>query len=188
MLIRQGHPGPAVPPYQSYDHKRSDARAHEVDDGIPWTVLVDHLDGRVHRDYGLLADPTFLIDRDGRVAFYNVITHAPTLHTAIDQLMELGGLGVAGEGADRRVHAMPIIAAGWPAIRRGLPQSAIDLELAMPGGALLPFLGYQARRLLAPVALRATPLSLPAQWSVSVAASVALIGLVWAVKRRVLSA
>jgi hypothetical protein len=170
ILIRQGHPGPGVPPYRSYVQKLGDARAHRSEDAIEWTVLVDDVDGRVHQGYGSLADPTFLLDRDGRVAFYNAITHAPTLHTAVVALLDQGGLGVAGAGYDRRVHALPIIAGGWPAICRGLSQSAIELELAMPGSAVLPFLGYQVRGLLAPIAQRATPLPRSARYGLGAAA------------------
>jgi hypothetical protein len=184
IVIRQGHPGPRVPAYTSYEQKAADARAHRDDDQVPWTVLVDELDGRVHRAYGMLADPTFLIDRDGRVAFYNVITHAPTLHLAITELCELGGLGVAGQGYDRRVHALPIIAGGWPAIARGLPQSAIDLELALPGGAALPFLGYQLRGVLAPVAQRGTPLPWAASFAWGMAAGLVGSLMVMAVAQR----
>jgi hypothetical protein len=156
--VRQGHPGPRTPAYRTYSHKHRDALAHQAEDDIPWTVLVDELDGRVHRAYGLLADPTFLLDRDGRVAFYNAITHAPTLHVAIARLLESGGLGVAGKGYDRRVHPLPIVTGGWPAIRRGLPQSAIELELALPGGALLPFVGFQLRGMLGWLTERSAPL------------------------------
>jgi hypothetical protein len=83
----------------------------------------------------------------------------------------VGGLGVAGEGYDRRVHALPIISNGWPAIKRGLPQSAIELELAMPGGATLPFIGYQLRSLLAPVTQRGVPLPASARAGLGVAAA-----------------
>jgi hypothetical protein len=64
---------------------------------------------------------------------------------------------------------MPIIAGGWPAIQRGLPQSAIELELAMPGSALAPFLGFQMRGALAPIAQRATPLPAAAQFGLGAA-------------------
>lgn len=109
------------------------------------------------------------------MAFYNAITHAPTLHNAIVDLIELGGLGVAASGYDRRVHALPIITGGWSAIRRGLPQSAIELELAMPGSAALPFMGYQIRGLLAPVTQRGTPLPAAARAGLGLAA-VAIAG------------
>ncbi len=132
--------------------------------------MSDDLEGSVHRRYGMLADPTYLIDADGRVSFYNAMTHAPTLHRAIAQLLRLGGVGVAASGYDRRPHILPVLAAGWPALRRGLPQSAVDLETAMPTTSVLPYLGYQMRELLAPVALRGAPLPAAARIALGVGA------------------
>ena len=68
MLVRQAHPGPRVPPYRSLEQKLQDAHSYQRDEGIPWPVLVDDLAGTVHQVYGRLADPTYLIDADGRVA------------------------------------------------------------------------------------------------------------------------
>jgi hypothetical protein len=65
----------------------------EADGAIPWTVLVDDLYGTVHRDYGMLADPTYLVGTDGRVSFYNYWTHVPTLYRAIQSLLATGGRG-----------------------------------------------------------------------------------------------
>ena len=158
VLVRQGHPGPRSERYRTYPHKAADAAAHQREDGVPWTVLVDDVDGRVHRTYGMLADPTYLIDDDGRVAFYNAVTHAPTLHRAIDALMSRGGRGVVLGGFDRRPHVLAALAGGWPALRRGLPRSVIDLETSLPGSGVLPFVGYQLRGLLRPIALRGQPL------------------------------
>ena len=136
----------------------NDGRRYKEDDGVPYTVLVDDLVGTVHQVYGGLADPTYLIDADGRVSFYNMWTHAPTLHEAIEELFAQGGRGVVKGGTDRIPHLLATIADGWHGLRRGFPQSAVELELASPGMASGPFLGYQIRSLLAPIALRATPL------------------------------
>lgn len=169
ILVRQGHPGPEVRAYRSSAEKRLDAEAHQFEDDIPWPVLTDDVDGYVHRNYGGLADPTFVIDRDGRIAFYQAITHAPTLHRALVRLFANGGRGVIGRGYDRVPHLLPVIAGGWPAIARGLPQSAIDLETAVPGTALFPWLGSRVRPLLAPIALRGTPLPLGARLGLAAA-------------------
>ncbi|MFO1533578.1 MAG: hypothetical protein ABR562_07810, partial [Thermoplasmatota archaeon] len=45
-----------------------------------------------------------------------------------------------------------------PALRRGLPQSYLDLELASPGAGALTWAGYQLRPLLGPLTQRAKPL------------------------------
>ena len=155
VLIRQEHPGPEAPPYASLAQKLGDAQRHKHEDHVPWTVLADEVDGRVHRRYGQLTDPSYLIGTDGVVAFYNYWTHAPTLHRAITRLLAQGGRGVVGE--HRWPHLLAAIADGWRGLRRGWPQSVIDIETALPGTALVPWLGYQLKPLLAPAALRATP-------------------------------
>ncbi len=135
-----------------------DGERYKREDGIPHPVLVDDLRGTTHRVYGGLADPTYLIDRDGRVAFYNMWTHAPTLHAAIEELMNQDGRGIVKGGTERAPHLLASMTDGWRGLRRGLPQSFIDLELSMPGAASGPWLGFQLRPLLAPLALRGKPL------------------------------
>jgi len=155
IVTRQEHPGPGVPPHTTFAQKRRDAERHKHENAVAHTVLVDDVDGTVHRRYGGLADPAYLIGSDGRVAFYNYWTHVPTLHRALTRLEAMGGRGVVGE--HRVPHLLAAIVGGWPGLERGLPQSVIDLETALPGTALGPWLGYQLRGVLAPVALRATP-------------------------------
>ncbi len=157
VLIRQAHPGPGAPPYQSFDRKREDAETYQAE-YAPYPVVVDDLEGTVHQVYGGLADPTYLIDADGRVAYYSTWTHAPTLHQALELLLGQGGRGVVAGGIDRTPHLLSSMAAGWKGLRRGLPQSFIELELAAPGMASSTWLGYQLRPVLAPIALRARPL------------------------------
>ena len=183
VLVRQGHPGRGVRPYRSFEQKLRDARKHKHEDRIPWTVLADDVWGTVHRQYGMLASPAYLIGTDGRVAFYNAITHAPTLHRAIGDLLRQRGRGIAGRGIDRRPHVLPIVAGGWPGLRRGAPQSAVELELAMPSGAMLTWAGYQAQPILRPVALRGTPL--PRAARVALGAALAAGGAaVWRASRQ----
>jgi hypothetical protein len=71
LLIRQAHPGEERAPYRSYEEKLESAREYKHEEGIPWSVLVDDLSGKAHRTYSReMTDPVFLIDSDGRVAFY----------------------------------------------------------------------------------------------------------------------
>lgn len=158
VIIRQGHPGPAHPPYRDWQKKQSDAEAYKRDERIPWRVLIDDLEGTVHRRYGMLADPTYVIDTEGRVAFYNMVTHAPTLHHALTRLMGQGGSGVVLDGVDKTPHVLAMLTDGWRGIRRGLAQSFWDLERAAPGSAIGPWVGYQLKPVLAPFTLRGRPL------------------------------
>jgi hypothetical protein len=174
IIIRQGHPGPENPAYSRLEEKFEDARAYVREDGITWPVLVDDLEGTVHRRFGMLADPAYLIDRDGRVAFYNLWTHVPTLDTAITALVDRGGRGVVLRGAYRVPRPGATLTDGWRGLERGLPQSVTDLETAAPGMASAPWLGHQLRPLLAPITLRAEPLPRAARLGI-VAAGVAVL-------------
>lgn len=156
VLIRQAHPGPSVRPYRDFAQKQRDARTYQME--VPYSVLIDDLAGTTHQVYGGLADPTYLIDADGRVAFYNMWTHAPTLHTMLKKLFQQGGRGVIESGYDRTPHILASLTDGWKGLRRGLPQSFIELELASPGVASGTWVGYQMRSVLAPLTLRAKPL------------------------------
>jgi len=158
VVIRQAHPGADVPAYHSFEQKMRDAESYRREDGIGWSVLVDDLEGTTHQVYGGLADPTYLIDADGRVAFYNMWTHAPTLHEALEELQQQGWRGEVKGGVHQTPHLLPSMTDGWKGLRRGWPQSFIELETSMPGMASGPWLGYQLRPLLAPLTLRSKPL------------------------------
>jgi hypothetical protein len=158
VVVRQAHPGPGAPVYHTFEEKLADARRYIEEEKIPWPVLVDELDGHVHRTYGGLADPTYLIDRDGRVAFYNMWTYAPVLNEAIEALLSQGGTGAALGGINRIPYMLPAVTDGWRGLKRGLPQSYVDMELASPGSATLVGAGHLLKPLLAPLTLRDEPL------------------------------
>jgi hypothetical protein len=165
VLVRQAHPGPGARHYVTFEEKMADAQRFQQEDDLPWPLLVDDLQGTVHQVYGGLADPTYLIDADGRAAFYNMWTYAPALHEAIQNLLGQGGRGVVGDGWDRRPRMGPPLPDGWRGLRRGWPQSFTDLTTAFPGSASMIWLGHQLRPLLAPLTLRARPLPAAAQFA-----------------------
>jgi len=184
VLVRQAHPGPCVLPYRRFEEKVRDGRVFQAE-GISYPVLVDDLEGTVHQVYGGLADPTYLIDAEGRVAYYCLWTHAPWLQRAIEALLRQRGLGVVCGGLDRTPHALAALTDGWKGLRRGLWQSFTDLETAAPGSASSLWLGYQLRPLLAPLTLRAEPLPAPVRTGLALGAAALLVwGARWALARR----
>lgn len=183
VLIRQAHPGPGVPPYRTLADKAADAIRRLVGEAIPWPVLVDDLAGAVHQVYGGLADPTYLIDADGRVSFYNMWTHAPTLHAALESLSAQGDRGIVREGIDHAAHLGPPLTDGWRGLRRGVWQSVVDLETATPAPSFAIWAGSRLRPLLAPITLRGEPMPAPPPGAVR-AGLVALAVLGFALGRR----
>lgn len=175
-MIRQAHPGPGARPYRTFEQKMYDGERFKNEDDIQYPVVVDDLKGSTHQVYGGNADPTYLIDADGRVAFYNMFTHAPTLDRAITALIEQGGQGVVNGGIDRTPHMLASMTNGWRGLRRGFPQSWIEMDLAMPGSGTSIWMAHQLRPLLAPIALRGKPLPVSAKIALAVGAG-ALIAL-----------
>ncbi len=181
-MVRQAHPGERREAYQSYQQKVADAREFQHLEEIAWPVLVDDLAATVHRLYGGMSDPVYLIDRNGRVAFYGMWIDGSRLKQAIDELLAQGGQGapVAG-GMDRRVHLAPAIVEGWRTMSRGGGRAVWEFALAFPPVAVLVALGYVARPLLRPLVLRTTPLPLVTQLMLlgALAGSVAFVVQRW---------
>ena len=133
VMVRQAHPGPAEPAYATFEEKREDAETYQREEGISWPVLVDDLEGTVHQVYSGLADPSYLIDADGRVAYYNMWTYSPVLHQAIEALLSQNGRGVVlGEGIDQTPHLLPSMTDGWKGLRRDHSTSAAAATTAPP--------------------------------------------------------
>ncbi len=99
VLVRQAHPGPFEPAYASDEQKMADAERYQRSEQIPWPVVVDDVEGTVHRAYGGLANPSYLIGTDGRVSFYAPVTGAPRLHRALEELVNAGGRGWSREAS-----------------------------------------------------------------------------------------
>lgn len=158
VFLRQAHPGELRGAYRTYEEKLEGAREYEREEELPWTLLVDDLAGTVHRVYsGEMADPVFLIDSAGRVSFYGMWTHAPTLQKAIEELLASGGYGVSG-GIDQMPHLFASFVDGWRGPRRGGWRAVLEYDLGGMGAGTLSFLGNKAKPVLGPLALRATPL------------------------------
>ena len=180
VFLREAHPGGERPAYRSDAAKLTAARDYRRDEAIPWPVLVDDLAGTTHQAYGGMADPVYLIDADGRVAFYGMWTHAPSLKGAIDDLLARGGRGVPPAGGlDRTPHIVASFVDGWRGLSRGGWRGVLDFELAVPGSGTLTFLGNLARPLLAPLVLRTTPLPVAARCALGGGAAAVALGVWW---------
>ena len=112
-----------------------------------------------------MTDPVFLIDSDGRVAFYLMWAHAPTLKKAIDELLKQGGRGVVNGGIDKMLHLFVSFVNGYHGLRRGGRRAVREYNTGAFGAGALTFLGSKAKAVLAPLALRAEPLPKAARFA-----------------------
>jgi hypothetical protein len=69
IYTREAHPGENVLHHENFERKLASATLLAEETGIGRDILVDDLDGTVHRAYGLMPNMTWVIGRGGRVAY-----------------------------------------------------------------------------------------------------------------------
>lgn len=184
LYVREAHPGEKLSAHKSYEQKRAQADQFRQATGTRWPILVDEIDGQVHKQYGLLPNSVFVIDADGRVSFVGEISHAPTLRQALDHLFQQNMRGVVPEGEDKTPHMLGPTAYGWEAIERGGEVSKRDVSRRMPPLAANLWAGDKMSSTLDPIASRSRTLPPEAKTALAVSAA-ALVGLLgWALVRR----
>lgn len=77
LYTRESHPAENYRAHTSFEQKLSYARDLQRMEDIRFPIVVDHLDGRIHRAYGLWPNALFVIHKDGRLIFRsNMANHA----------------------------------------------------------------------------------------------------------------
>lgn len=155
VYVREAHPGEKLGRHQTSDDKRAAAEQFATEEKVGMPIIVDELNGKIHRKYGSLPNPTYIIDKSGRVAFRSLWTRASVLEDALDELLKRqeerdSDHAIVRGGEDT---SMPIAYALFHAHRaldRGGDKAIEDFrrELGMPGR-----LAHTASRVAQPIAL-----------------------------------
>ena len=87
MYVREAHPGDRYPHHTSFEQKLSHARDFAAACKVKRPILVDSLDGDLHRRYGGLPNTSFVIGRDGRIIYRADWTDPRTIRIAAEQLV-----------------------------------------------------------------------------------------------------
>ncbi len=155
VYVREAHPGEEIPAHEEMDDKVRAAEILREEEGIEMPILVDELRGTIHRRYGKLPNPTYLIDKAGRVAFRCLWTQPGVVEDALQELLERQrerGVehAVVKGGEDRSMPMSYAVIHSYRALERGGDQSLADFRRSMglPGRAVLA-----ASRVVRPVAM-----------------------------------
>jgi len=87
IYTREAHPGENVPHHDSFEGKLACAALLREETGIGRDILVDDLDGTVHRAYGLMPNMTWVIDRGGRDVYKANWTGAANVEAFLDRFL-----------------------------------------------------------------------------------------------------
>ena len=88
VYVREAHPGEELPPHRKMSDKVRAGELLRDDEDLEMPILVDDLGGKVHRKYSGQPNPSFLIDKSGRVAYRQLATDPADLRDAIEELLE----------------------------------------------------------------------------------------------------
>lgn len=88
VYVREAHPGEKLGRHESFDDKKEAAEWFRAEERMKIPILVDDLNGKIHRRYGSLPNPTYIIDKSGRVAFRALWTRPNVIEDALDELLE----------------------------------------------------------------------------------------------------
>lgn len=91
IYTREAHPGETVPHHDSFERKLASAALLAEETGIGRDILVDDLAGTVHRAYGLMPNMTWVIGRDGRVAYKGNWTSAANVEAFLARFLAARG-------------------------------------------------------------------------------------------------
>ncbi len=155
VYVREAHPGERIPGHRSIEDKTRAAELFRSQEGVEVAILVDDLRGTAHRRYGRLPNPTFLIDKSGRISFRQAATRPGALADAIEELVERQedrGVdhAIVQGGEDLSVPSVGAFVHSYRALERGGQRSLDNFreEFGTTGRATLT-----ASRLMEPVAL-----------------------------------
>jgi peroxiredoxin len=96
LYTRESHPAENYAAHSSLEQKLAYARDLQRLEKIEFPVIVDHLDGRIHRAYGVWPNALFVIHKDGRLMFRSNMANHGELRQYLEDV--LAGEKAAGEG------------------------------------------------------------------------------------------
>ena len=86
VYTQEAHPGDAWPHHSSFEEKLAAARTFVEQSDMQRQMLVDSLDGEVHRAYGALPNMSWIVNRAGKIVYKADWTDARIVRNALEQM------------------------------------------------------------------------------------------------------
>jgi hypothetical protein len=141
VYVREPHPGEHYGPHRSFAQKLQYARDCASQDDVRTRLVVDDLDGTMHRAYGMLPNMVYVLDREGRVVYKAMWTDHAELGAVLANLawadeQQAQGIRVKPSYVERLAF-VPATYEGDLRERvfsRAGPQASRDFEAMYPSG------------------------------------------------------
>lgn len=86
VYTREAHPGEKIPHHSNMAQKLEHARLLQTRWSVRRTILVDALDGPIHRAYGTLPNMTYIVSPTGRIVYRADWTDAHSIEWVLEYL------------------------------------------------------------------------------------------------------
>ena len=96
IYVREPHPGENYGPHKDFAQKLEFARQCRDQDGIENPLLVDDLEGTVHRLYGVLPNMVYIVSKEGRIVYKAMWTDHDEIRVVLDNLVMADELRAEG--------------------------------------------------------------------------------------------
>ncbi len=140
VYVREAHPGERLGPHRSMKDKIRAAETFRDEDEVDIPIIVDDTDGGIHKKYGKLPNPTYIIDKSGRVAFRSLWTRPGSVEDALEELLRVQEdrgteHAVVNGGEDTTMPSTYAMLHSHRALERGGSKAIQDFrsELGLPG-------------------------------------------------------
>lgn len=87
LYTRESHPAENYPSHGSWEQKAAHARDLQRLENVQVPIIVDSLDGKIHRSYGLWPNALFVIHKDGRLIFRSNMVNHRELREFLEELI-----------------------------------------------------------------------------------------------------
>ena len=87
LYTRESHPAENFAAHGSFEQKVAYARDLQRFEDVRFPMVVDHLDGRIHRAYGVWPNALFVIHKDGRLIYRSNMANDRELRQFLEDLL-----------------------------------------------------------------------------------------------------
>jgi alkyl hydroperoxide reductase subunit AhpC len=96
LYTRESHPAENYPAHRSWQQKLAHAGDLMLLENIRFPIIVDTLDGKIHRSYGTWPNALFVIQKDGRLIFRSNMANDRELRQFLEDLLAADDTAAAG--------------------------------------------------------------------------------------------
>ncbi len=87
VYTRETHPGERIKRHEKFEEKLEHAKLFKELEKVQLRLLVDSLDGKIHRKYGMLPNMIYIVNKEGRIVYKASWTDAKEIESVLENLL-----------------------------------------------------------------------------------------------------